>query len=101
MKKIYYVHLFTIAIYCIGISVSIGVLLITKFCINCLFPASINALIVLLCPTVSAGLRIYVWRRKKVLLSESEMNHLGTKVFFMLIPVEICMVLVGTMIIFI
>lgn len=100
MKKLYYYHLFTIAIYCIGVSVSIGVLLITKFCINCLVPVSINALIILLCPAVSAGLRIYVWRRKNILLSGSKMNHLGTKVFFMLIPVEICAVLVGTIIIF-
>lgn len=99
MKIINRIHLLTIVIYCLGVFGSIGILLIARLCFDALLPMDLIILMILLCPAISAGLRIYAWRRKNTILSEEEKNCLGTKVFFMLIPVEISSALIGTIIV--
>lgn len=99
MKIINRIHLLTIVIYCLGVFGSIGILLITSLCFDAPLPMNLIALMILLCPVISAGLRIYAWRRENTILSEEEKNRFGTKVFFMLIPVEISSTLIGTIIV--
>lgn len=94
MKKIFKVHLLTIAIYFLGIPSIIGFFLLIEYIFDCVLPTWLLGVIVLLVPLLSAAIRISFWRRNTP-LSPEEKNSISAKVFFALIPIEVAFSLIG------
>ena len=95
MKKLLYYHMMTIVIYLLGIMLPLGMILFSKHLIDFDIPIIVLAICVMSCPLVSACVRIGIWKKKQQLLSPEALGSIGARIFFMLIPAEFLVFIVG------
>ena len=101
MKTLYRIQFISLLIYIVGFVGSIFFYMIVHNIFGVQLPIWILALIVvLLCPILSASLRIRVWKKRTEILTKNELNHFGTKVFFSITYFEILFAIIGTAIVF-
>lgn len=95
MRKLIRYQCLSIAVYFVGFLVPIGILFIALDLLQIDFPTWISALMTLVSFPVSASIRIRVWKNRYTLLTDRELEHFGTTMYFALAPMEILVFVVG------
>ncbi|MBE6926229.1 MAG: hypothetical protein E7461_05230 [Ruminococcaceae bacterium] len=100
MKKLLHYHITTIVIYLIGILLPLGIILFAKHQLNIDIPIIVLAACAMSCPLVSACFRISIWRKKQKVLPAAVLSSHSARIFFMIIPAEILVFVIGIRLLF-
>ena len=100
MKKLLWLHTITLIVYLVGIPLFLGLFLVTNHLLPLTLPFEVLAVCIMICPLVSAGIRVGIWKKRQQLFSPEALQKPGTTIFFLIAPMEVLVSVVGTWIIF-
>ena len=95
MKKLLWYQAKSIIVYLFGVFFFLGIFLFAEYCLNVIIPIKVIGILVMLCPLVSACIRVHTWKKRKQLLSSEVLNTIGAAIYFLTAPVELLFSVVG------
>ena len=99
MKKLLWLHTITLIVYLVGIPLFLGLFFLANHLLPFTVPFDVLAVCVMICPLVSAGIRVVVWKKRQQLLSPEALQRLGASIFFLTAPIEVLFSVIGMWII--